>query len=138
MTRGRGAAPSLRQLRVGEELRHALVRVLDRSDFKDPMLVDTKITVTEVSVSPDLKSATAFVTPLGGEQLVETVAALNRAAGFVRGQLSREIELRHTPRLGFAADHSFLHASKVEALLARPRVKRDLESNPSDQPDEEE
>ena len=73
MTRGRGDAPSLRQLRVGEELRHALVRVLDRSDFNDPRLADTKITVTEVSVSPDLKSATAFVTPLGGDHLAETV-----------------------------------------------------------------
>ena len=138
MTQGRGDAPSLRQLRVGEELRHGLARVLDRIDFKDPKLADTKITVTEVSVSPDLKSATAFVTPLGGDRLSETVAALNKAAGFVRGQLSREVELRHTPRLSFAADHSFVHASRVEELLARPRVKQDLATDAPDGPGEEE
>ncbi|MEM7223465.1 MAG: 30S ribosome-binding factor RbfA [Pseudomonadota bacterium] len=129
MSRGRGNAPSLRQLRVGEELRHALVRVLERSDFSDPKLADAKITVTEVSVSPDLKNATVFVTPLGGERLSETVAALNKATGFLRGQLGREISLRYTPRLSFAADHSFVHASRVEELLARPRVKQDLEAD---------
>ena len=132
MTRGRGDAPSLRQLRVGEELRHALVRVLERSDFDDPQLAEAKITVTEVQISPDLKNATAFVTPLGGEQLSETVTALNRAAGFLRGQLGREISLRFTPRLSFVADRSFLHASRVEELLARPRVRRDLDAGEED------
>lgn len=127
--RDRGGSPSLRQLRVGEELRHAIIRILERTRFDDPELDDANtITVTEVKISPDLKNATAFVTPLGGEDLQTKVAALNRAAGYLRGQLGRELTLRHTPRLGFAADHSFDHAVKVQELLDRPNVRRDLEA----------
>ena len=126
MSRSKGDSPSLRQLRVGEELRHALVRVLERCRFDDPVLSDASITVTEVKVSPDLKAATAFVTPLGGQDLPVTVAALNRAAGYLRGQLGRELTLRYTPRLGFAADHSFDHAGRIQELLSRPKVRRDL------------
>ena len=126
MSRSKGDSPSLRQLRVGEELRHALVRVLERCRFDDPVLSGASITVTEVKVSPDLKAATAFVTPLGGQDLPVTVAALNRAAGYLRGQLGRELTLRYTPRLGFAADHSFDHAGRIQELLSRPKVRRDL------------
>ncbi len=130
MGRNRDASPSLRQLRVGEELRHALVLVLSRCRFSDPQLAKANITVTEVKVSPDLKSATVFVMPLGGEDLQVTVAALNRAAGFLRGQLGHEINLRYTPRLGFAADRSFDHAMRVQNLLDAPRVRRDLAATP--------
>lgn len=126
MSGSRGADPSVRQLRVGEELRHALVRVLSGGHFSDPELVDANITVTEVAVSPDLKNATVFVTPLGGTDLQAKVRALNRAAGYLRGQLGREITLRYTPRLGFAADRSFEHAVLVQDLLDTPRVRRDL------------
>lgn len=130
MGRSRDASPSLRQLRVGEELRHALVLVLGRCRFSDPQLAKANITVTEVKVSPDLKNATVFVMPLGGEDLQATVAALNRAAGFLRGRLGHEINLRYTPRLGFAADQSFDQARRVRDLLAAPRVRRDLAAAP--------
>lgn len=130
MGRNREASPSLRQLRVGEELRHAVVLVLGRCHFSDPQLAGANITVTEVKVSPDLKSATVFVMPLGGEDLQVTVGALNRASGFLRGQLGHEINLRYTPRLGFAADQSFDRAMRVENLLAAPRVRRDLAATP--------
>ncbi len=126
MKRSRGGPPSLRQLRVGEELRHALVRVFAKRPLDDPELSEANITVTEVSVSPDLKSATAFVTPLGGVDLPGAVAALNRAAGFLRGQLARELTLRYTPRLNFAADRSFEHATRVQDILETSRVRRDL------------
>ena len=126
MGRSKGDSPSLRQLRVGEELRHALVRVLEKCRFDDPALSEASITVTEVKISPDLKAATAFVTPLGGRDLQTTVAALNRAAGYLRGQVGRELTLRYTPRLGFAADHSFDHAVRVQEILDRPKVRRDL------------
>ena len=66
--------PSQRQLRVGEELRHALAEVLRRGDFRDPELQNLNVTVTEVRISPDLRNATAFITPLGGGQVGETVA----------------------------------------------------------------
>jgi ribosome-binding factor A len=126
MVRSRGASPSLRQLRVGEELRHALVRALSRGRLNDPALAEANITVTEVKVSPDLRNATVFVTPLGGADMQTTVNALNRAAGFLRGELGREITLRYTPRLVFAADLSFDHAKRMQDLMVTARVRRDV------------
>jgi ribosome-binding factor A len=117
--------PSQRQLRVGEEIRHALTRVLGRGDLHDPLLSEATITITQVKVSPDLQNAT-FAMPLGGSQADEVIRALNRAAGFLRGQLGREVQLRHTPRLGFEPDRSFDRADEVERLLRSPRVRRDL------------
>ena len=128
MAKAQGArGPSQRQLRVGEELRHALVRVLAQGDLHDPLLSDAQVTVTQVQVSPNLQNATAFVVPLGGSQMDEIVRALNRASGFLRGQLGREIQLRYTPRLDFAPDRSFDRADEIERLLHSPRVRRDLE-----------
>ena len=127
MGASRSKPPSQRQLRVGEEIRHALVRMLDRGDLHDPRLCEAKVTITQVEVSPDLQNATAFVVPLGGNQSDELVQALNRAAGYLRGQLGREVQLRHTPRLGFEPDLSFDRADEVERLLSSPRVRRDLE-----------
>ena len=126
MVRSRGTTPSLRQLRVGEELRHALVRVLGRGRLSDPAVAEANITVTEVKMSPDLRNATVFVTPLGGADLQATVNTLNRAARFLRGELGREIALRHTPRLTFAADLSFDHAARMQGLLATARMRRDV------------
>ena len=131
MSRSGGRTPSQRQLRVGEELRHGLARVLGRGEFADPQLSGVSITVTEVRVSPDLKQATAFVTPLGGDSLATIVAALNRAAGFVRGQLAQEVVLKTVPRVVFKADRSFDEAERLHKLLDAPRVRRDLEGDPS-------
>ena len=113
-------------MRVGEELRHALARILARARLDDPALAGRSFTVTEVRLSPDLKAATAFVVPLGGGDLTGPVAALNRAAGFFRGQVAREVTLRHCPRIAFAADHSFDRAGRIQAILERPHVRRDL------------
>ncbi len=117
MTVHRSKAPSQRQLRVGEELRHALARVLGRGDLHDPELRDVPITVTEVRLSPDLRKATAFVMPLGGGEESAVVAGLSRAAVYLQGQIAREVALRFTPRLSFAVDESFAAASRVDALL---------------------
>ena len=127
MGASRSKAPSQRQLRVGEELRHALVRVLGRGDLHDPLLSEANVTVTQVEVSPNLQNATAFIVPLGGHGSEEIVRALNRASGVLRGQLGREIQLRYTPRLDFAPDRSFDRADEIERLLHSPRVRRDLE-----------
>jgi ribosome-binding factor A len=123
-------------LRVGEELRHALARILGRAGFGDPALADISFTVTEVRLSPDLKAATAFVVPLGGGDLSGSVAALNRAARYFRGQLAREMTLRHCPRIAFAADHSFDHAGRVQTILDRPRVRQDLAPISGDEGDD--
>jgi ribosome-binding factor A len=109
MRKRAGGAPSQRQLRVGEELRHCLVRILSRVD-----------------VSPDLRNATAYVTPFGGGQADALAAALNRAAGFLRGQVAHEVKLRYAPGIQFEVDRSFDHASHIDRLLHDPRVARDL------------
>ncbi len=122
----RDKAPSQRQLRVGEELRHALSRILSRGELRDPALTGLNLTVTEVRASPDLKNATAYVVPLGGGGLEAAVEALNRAAGFFRTRIAREVALRHAPRISFAPDRSFDEAHRVHEILERPRVRRDL------------
>jgi len=127
-----GKASSHRQLRVGEELRHALSRILARGELRDPALADLNLTVTEVEVSPDLKNATAYVVPLGGSGLDAAVGALNRAGGFFRSRIAQEVALRHAPRVAFAPDRSFDEASRVDDILQRPRVRRDLGGESAD------
>lgn len=130
-----GRPPSQRQLRVGEELRHALARILGRGDLADPALDGVPVTVTEVRMSPDLRNATAFVTPFGGGDTAGVVKALNRAGGYFRGQIAHEVKLRLTPSIRFTADTSFDEAQRVEALLHDPVVARDLDTHESDDAD---
>ncbi len=121
-----GRAPGARQLRVGEELRHALARILQRGEIRDPDLAGRSVTVSEVRVSPDLRNATAFVTPLGGEAVDDVVAALTRAAPYLRGCMAREVRLRFAPHLSFEADTTFDAAAAIDRLLHAPGVARDL------------
>jgi len=124
---------SQRQLRVGEELRHALSAILGRHDFRDPVLESANVTVTEVRISPDLKNATAFVMPLAGEHAPEILEALRRGAAFIRSQVAREVPLRYMPAIAFALDTSFEQASRIDALLHRPDVARDLDPEAADE-----
>lgn len=110
--------PSQRQLRAGELVRHALTDILAREEFADPDLRERSITISEVRVSPDLKHATAFCAPLGGEDMEKVVAGLNRASKFIRGRLAREVELRNTPTLRFLGDDSFDEGERMDRLLA--------------------
>lgn len=126
MTRRRSDAPSQRQLRVGEELRHALVRILGRDELRDPEMQGVLTTVTEVRVSPDLRNATVFILPFAGGDGGRIVAALNRAAGFLRSQIAHEIRLRYAPTINFVLDESFAQAQRIDSLLHDPRVARDL------------
>lgn len=126
MTGRRSGAPSQRQLRVGEELRHALVRILARQDLRDPAMQGVLMTVTEVRISPDLRNATAYVLPFAGSNGQQGVAALNRAAGFLRTLLAQEVRLRYAPTVNFVLDDSFAQAQRIDTLLHDPRVARDL------------
>ncbi len=119
-------APTQRQLRVAEEIRHVLAGVFQRGEIRDPDLADVPITVTEVRISPDLKRATAFVTRLGRSDIAEKLPALRRAAPFLRGFLARELRLRAAPDLSFQADTSIDYAMHVDRLLRAPDVARDL------------
>ncbi len=126
MSKGDAKAPSQRQLRVGEELRHALAWILERGDIRDPGLGGVAVTVTEVRVSPDLRNATAFVMPLGGGESEDVVAALNRAAPFLRRKMGKAVKLKYLPGLNFIADQSFDQAGRIHDLLKAPSVARDL------------
>jgi ribosome-binding factor A len=118
---------SQRQLRVGEEIRHALADVLMRGDIPWPMgLRPPAITVTEVKVSPDLKNATAYVMPLNGEKLVETVRAMNDGTGYFRFAVGKAVTLRHVPKIRFVADETFAVAHRIEEILLDPDVAKDL------------
>lgn len=124
-----------RSLRVGESLRHALAALLARGEVRDPALRDVPITISEVRVSPDLRNATVFVLPLGGERSEEVLEALRRAQPFLRGEVARTVQLRHAPRLSFQADRSFDRAAALDALLRRPEVARDLVDGEGDEGD---
>lgn len=140
MKKGKNAArskgPTQRQYRVGEELRHAIVRTFDRAHFRDPDLSGVSITVTEVRISPDLRNATAYVTPLGGRDMKKVVAALNRASGYFRREIAREVQLRVVPEIDFTPDTSFEYSHQIETLLADPAVARDLAKARADAADE--
>jgi ribosome-binding factor A len=131
---GSHAAPTQRQLRVGEEMRHVLAGIFQRGELRDPALHDATITVTEVRASPDLKRATAFVMPLGGGKADEIMAGLKRGASHLRRLVAQEVKLRVAPELTFALDESFDEASRIDALLRRDDVARDLAAG--DEPSE--
>ena len=123
-------APSQRQLRAGELVRHALVGILAREEFRDPALQGVAITIGEVRCSPDLRHANVFCSALGKsgkDEMDEIAEALNRAAGFLRGRLGREIEMKFTPQLHFIADLSYDEAADMNAVFRRPDVARDLD-----------
>ena len=111
-------APSQRQLRVGEEVRHHLSTALMRGDIYVPELEGISVTVSEVSVSPDMANARAYVTPLGGQDMDEVVAILNVIAPDLQTWIAQKVHLRRMPRLRFVADHSFDNAQKMAQLIA--------------------
>lgn len=126
-------APSQRQLRVGEEIRHLLAAIFVRGEVRDPDLASETITVTEVRISPDLRRATAFVARLGRPDAEALLPALRRAAPFLRSQVAHSLRLRVAPELDFAADSSLDYAMQVDRLLHRPDVARDLGPTPGAQ-----
>ena len=126
------AAPSQRGLRVGELIRHALAEVLQRGDVHDPAFEGTIVTVPEVRMTPDLKTATVYVVPLGGKNGEAILEAFERNSRYLRGVVAKKVNLRSAPTLRFRLDQSFDEGERIDALLRRPEVKRDL-----DLPDEE-
>ena len=122
----RDLGPSQRQLRVGEALRHALAEILRRNDIRDPDLEGVSVTITQVKPSPDMRYATVYCEPLGGQNAKEIVAALNKHKGFLRGEMGHMIATKFTPDLRFVEDESFAEAKKIEDILRSPEVQRDL------------
>lgn len=123
------SSSSQRQLRVGEELRHALAWILERGELRDPAFADIPVTITEVRVSPDLRRAVVFVIALGGGHEPVLVEALERARGFLRRRMSETVRLRYVPELSFRIDRSFDEADRIGDLLRDPLVARDLDDD---------
>jgi ribosome-binding factor A len=121
-----GAAPSQRQLRAAELVRHALVEIVRREDLRDADLKGVSVTIGEVRASPDLKHMTAFVSSLGPDDPQIIANGLTRITSFLRGRLARSVDLRFTPELHFQPDISYDEARHIDELLASPEVARDL------------
>ncbi len=121
-----GPGPSQRQLRVGETIRRALADVLMRGALHEPDLDGVAITVGEVRCSPDLKVATVFVLPLGGRDAERILAALERAKGELRRQVTRAVGLKFSPELRFKLDETFDRIDDTRRMLGETRVRRDL------------
>ncbi|MCK1409103.1 MULTISPECIES: 30S ribosome-binding factor RbfA [Bradyrhizobium] len=128
---------SQRQLRVGEQVRHAIAEILAQGSVHDADLEGHIITVPEVRMSPDLKLATVYVMPLGGRDTEIVLAALERNKKFLRGEVARRVNLKFAPDLRFRVDERFDEAERIEKLLRTPAVQKDLEQDPDSDREEE-
>jgi ribosome-binding factor A len=128
--------PTQRQLRVGEALRHAIAEVLRDNEIHDADLEGVSVTITQVKPSPDMRYATVYCEPLGGENARTVITALNRHKGFLRGEMGHKIAMKFTPELRFVEDESFAEAQKIENILKSERVSRDLAATHDEEEDE--
>ncbi|MBQ65325.1 MAG: 30S ribosome-binding factor RbfA [Marinovum sp.] len=122
-----GPGPSQRQLRVGELIRRTLSDVLARGDIHDPDLNRVSVTVGEVSASPDLKVATAYVCPLGGQGGENLIALLAKNKYEIRRAISKELTLKFTPDLRFRLDETFDRMDETRRLFSQDTVRQDLD-----------
>jgi ribosome-binding factor A len=118
---------SIRLQRIGEQVRHALAEVLGRGDLRDDLLSRTIVSVSEVRVTADLRHATVFVKALGAGDDDAVVKALANHAGYLRGEVARALATKYTPDLRFRRDESFDAGARIDAILRRPGISRDLE-----------
>ncbi|HMK69634.1 MAG TPA: 30S ribosome-binding factor RbfA [Xanthobacteraceae bacterium] len=123
------ASASQRQLRVGELIRHELAAMLSRGDIHDAVIEAHMITVPEVRMSADLRLATVYVMPLGGRDEQAVLDALERNKRYVRGEISRRVNLKFAPEIRFRIDERFDEAERIERLLRTPAVQRDLKED---------
>jgi ribosome-binding factor A len=122
-------APSQRQLRAGELIRHALAEILVRGEVHDPVIENHVITVPEVRMTPDLRLATIYVMPLAGRDAGEVVAAFERNKRFLRGELAHRVNMKFAPEIRFRIDERFEEAERIAKLLRTPDLQRDLDKN---------
>jgi ribosome-binding factor A len=133
MPRPTVSSPSQRMLRVAEQVRHALSETLQRGEIIDPLIENTVVSVSEVRMSPDLRVATAFVSPLGAKDTGAVIDALNKHAKFVRGRVSGALrQMKFMPEFRFKLDTSFDNFARINDLLKSPEVSRDLGADGED------
>ncbi len=126
---GGSAPPTQRQLRVGELIRHKLAEMLSRSEVHDDIIAAHVVTIPEVRLSPDLKLATVYVVTLGDTGTEAVIEALNRNKKYIRGEVARTVNLKFAPDLRFRRDETFDEASRIDALLASPKVRQDIDKD---------
>ena len=117
---------SVRLLRVGEQVRHALSDILMRGDVHDATLASHLVSVTEVRMSPDLRHATVFVKPLLGSDEAAVIKALRTNTAYLQSEVARRVNTKYAAKLKFLPDESFDEGGKIDALLRHPKVARDL------------
>ena len=126
------SGPSVRVLRVGEQVRHVLSEILQRGDVHDDVLAKHPVSITEVRMSPDLRHATVFVKPLLGRDEDAVIKALRTNTAYLQREVAHRIRMKYAAKLKFLADESFDEASHIDKLLRDPKVARDLESGEGD------
>ena len=120
------ATRSVRLLKVGEQVRHVLAELLARQEVHDDVLTSHTVSVTEVRMSPDLRHATVFIKSLLGANEEVVLKALRTNTAFFQKEVAGKLKLRFAAKLKFLPDESFDEASRIEALLANPKVQRDI------------
>ncbi|PZO89362.1 MAG: 30S ribosome-binding factor RbfA [Sphingomonas sanxanigenens] len=123
---------SVRTLRVGEQVRHALSEILMRGDVHDDTLASHMVSVTEVRMSPDLRHATVFVKPLLGKDEDAVLKALRTNTAYLQSEVARRVNMKYAAKLKFVADESFDEGSHIDAVLRSPGVARDLAGDDPD------
>lgn len=118
--------PSVRLLRVGEQIRHILSEILQRGDVHDDTLASHLVSVTEVRMSPDLRHATVFVKPLLGKDEEAVLKALRTNIAFFQREVASRVKMKYAAKIKFLADESFDEGSHIDAILRSPKVARDL------------
>ena len=117
---------SVRLLKVGEQVRHIISELLTRQEVRDELLSARTVSITEVRMSPDLRHATVFIKPLLGADEPEVLKALRTHTAYFQKEVAGRIKLKYAAKVRFVADESFDEAGRIDALLADPRVARDL------------
>jgi len=119
---------SVRLLKVGEQVRHAIADLLARQQVHDDVLTAHSVSITEVRMSPDLRHAAVFAKPLLGQDEEVVLKALRTHTAFFQKEVAGRLKLRFAAKIKFLGDESFDEASRIDALLADPRVQRDIEN----------
>ena len=119
MNKSNGPKYSQRQLRVGELVKQNIGEIFIRNEAKIPLINTKVITVTEVRMTPDLKTARVYVIPLGGIEMTKTVSVLTEYSHLVRRALSKKLDIKFLPKLAFVEDKSFEYAEKIERLIKK-------------------
>lgn len=123
---------SVRLLRVGEQVRHALSDILVRGDVHDDTLASHMVSITEVRMSPDLRHATVFAKPLLGKDEAAVLKALRTNTAYLQSEVARRVNMKYAAKLKFLADESFDEGSHIDTLLRDPKVARDLDAGDPD------